>query len=207
MKRRKIRFKIMIILCILLGVFIFIKIETKLMPSAIAISQLQAKTTTNMVVDSVVKDVLKRLDIKAADFYINNESMGDMNYISTNTVLINQLCTEISYDINEEIKSISNSNIAVPIGAVTGVSFLYNKGPKLTFELLPKGSVNVDYETSFLSVGINQTNYQVWLNVSVDMQIVNPLKSKNVIMERKIALVDTLINGKVPERYLNFENN
>lgn len=207
MKRRKIRFKIMIILCILLGVFIFIKIETKLMPSAIAISQLQAKTTTNMVVDSVVKDVLKRLDIKAADFYINNESTGDMNYISTNTVLINQLCTEISYDINEEIKSISNSNIAVPIGAVTGVSFLYNKGPKLTFELLPKGSVNVDYETSFLSVGINQTNYQVWLNVSVDMQIVNPLKSKNVIMERKIALVDTLINGKVPERYLNFENN
>ena len=207
MKRRKIRLKIMIILCILLGVFIFIKIETKLMPSAIAISQLQAKTTTNMVVDSVVKDVLKRLDIKAADFYINNESMGDMNYISTNTVLINQLCTEISYDINEEIKSISNSNIAVPIGAVTGVSFLYNKGPKLTFELLPKGSVNVDYETSFLSVGINQTNYQVWLNVSVDMQIVNPLKSKNVIMERKIALVDTLINGKVPERYLNFENN
>ena len=41
----------------------------------------------------------------------------------------------------------------------------------LTFTLLPQGIVDVDYETSFESVGINQINYKIWITISVDIKM------------------------------------
>ena len=64
------------------------------------------------------------------------------------------------------------------------------------------GSAEVDYETEFISAGINQTNYKIWLTVDITVSLANPLYSKRVNMTRKIMLVDTIIKGEVPSNYL-----
>lgn len=64
------------------------------------------------------------------------------------------------------------------------------------------GGTDVDYKTEFMSEGINQTNYKIWLTVNITVSLANPIYSKNVNMTRKIMLVDTVIKGEVPSSYL-----
>ena len=81
-----------------------------------------------------------------------------------------------------------------------------NTGPSIPFYLKPMGLASVDYETSFTAEGINQINFKIWINVAMDIKIVNPLRSETMSVSRKIMLVDTIINGTVPERYMTLGN-
>ena len=73
----------------------------------------------------------------------------------------------------------------------------------ISFKLMEHGSAYVDYDTSFESAGINQTNFKIWINVMINVRIVNPLVSKSVEVQRKIMLIDTVIKGDIPMGYLN----
>ena len=63
------------------------------------------------------------------------------------------------------------------------------------------GAVDVGYETAFSSAGINQVNYKIWINISIELKIVNPLYQEPIQMQRKIMLADLIFKGKVPEHY------
>ena len=96
---------------------------------------------------------------------------------------------------------LDNNNVSVPYGAASGISFMATKGPKIVFEIMPDGNSEVDYETEFVSAGINQTNYKIWLTVEISVSLINPIYEKNMIMTRKIMLADMVINGEVPDYY------
>ena len=64
------------------------------------------------------------------------------------------------------------------------------------------GAATVAYETSFSSAGINQINFKIWIDVSMEIKIVSPLWQQTMTVARKIMLVDTVISGTVPERYM-----
>ena len=67
-------------------------------------------------------------------------------------------------------------------------------------------SVKTDYQTEFVSAGINQINYKIWLNLSMDMKVVNPLYQETITLNRKIMLCDLVFSGKVPEHYFQFSS-
>ena len=123
------------------------------------------------------------------------------NTYTANTVVANQFCTNLSMDITDELKRIDPESISIPIGAVTNLSFLADKGPEIPFRLIPMGAVDVGYETAFSSAGINQVNYKIWINISIELKIVNPLYQEPIQMQRKIMLADLIFKGKVPEHY------
>ena len=124
-----------------------------------------------------------------------------MTMIMADTKFVNAICTEISDYINKEMYDLDNNNVSVPYGAASGISFMANKGPKIVFEIMPDGNSEVDYETEFVSAGINQTNYKIWLTVEISVSLINPIYEKNMIMTRKIMLADMVINGEVPDYY------
>ena len=66
------------------------------------------------------------------------------------------------------------------------------------------GQSHVDYETSFVSVGINQTNFKVWLDVITEIQMVNPLEKDIVKTNRKVMIIDSVIKGNVPQTYFEY---
>jgi len=65
------------------------------------------------------------------------------------------------------------------------------------------GNAQVDYETGFEAVGINQVNFQVWLKVDSVIAVVNPLQRQEITVSRKVSLVNTVITGEVPSVYLS----
>lgn len=192
---------------LLLSCFLFSLLmlyDTKIFKAVVEISHIQSKSTANTIIDNAVQNTIKQLNITSSDFFI--EKQQNTSSVSVNTILINTFCTTVSMAITQGMEQIADEYISIPLGVITGIEMLSHAGPCIPFYLKPMGIASVDYETSFSSEGINQINFKIWLNVAMDIKIVNPLRSEVISVSRKIMLVDTILNGTVPERYMTIGN-
>lgn len=180
----------------------FTQMDKRLSEIATEISHTDSKLTANKIIDNGVNETIKALSLESADLFISQQDAPEN--ISANTLLINQFCAMLSTSITDGLKGLSKETISIPMGQLTGIDFLANSGPTIPFEMRPMGVVDVDYETAFTSVGINQVNFKIWINVNMDMRIIYPMHQESISLSRKIMLVDTVIKGTVPEQYLNF---
>lgn len=202
-RRRNLRF-----FFILIGLFaglllLFVQLDRRVMPAALAIAHMEAQNVANRMIDRAVEEAIESMDLSASDLFLYEPSTQS-NAFSANTIRINQFCTRLSEQITTELQSLTTEQIDIPMGSAVGIDFLANRGPSLTFTLRPAGAANVDYETSFTSVGINQTNFQIWLETSISIQIVNPLYQEKIVLTRKLMLVNTFLSGQVPDKYFHF---
>lgn len=178
-------------------------LDTRLTYIATEISALECKTTANRAIDAALMDTLAELSISADDFYISDtQNMGN---ISVNTMHLNEFCSVFSQNIDTELAAFTTDRIQIPAGSITGLEMLAHFGPDISFSMQPKGAATVDYDTTIESAGINQVHFQIWLHVDLEIRIINPLHAHSVPMTRKIMLVDTILQGNVPEQYFQFQ--
>ncbi|MCI8703264.1 MAG: hypothetical protein HFE61_04970 [Anaerotignum sp.] len=202
-RRRKsgMPFLLLLFLCgFLLTLLSLWQLEKKFMPPLREMSHMQSKAVANEIIDRAAENALQELQLSAESLLIRSEDSGVPSY-AADTAQINRFCTLLSRSASQSLAALPKEAIRIPLGAATNIASLANRGPELTFTLLPQGIVDVDYETSFESVGINQINYKIWITISVDIKIVNPLYQETLSMQRKFMLVDLVFGGKVPEYY------
>lgn len=197
----------MLIIIILCTFTILIQLDEKIMPSVISITENHVRTRVNRAIDSSVNAAIKDRDLTSSDFFQRTfDEKKETAYLNVDTLLINEICSEVSVRVSEELVKAGSQKILIPIGALSGSKFFSNFGPKLPASVLPVGSAEVDYYTSFESVGINQVNFQVWLSVQCSVDIAIPLQNSTTVMNRKLMLVNTVYNGDVPSTYLQIPN-
>jgi len=185
-------FALALILPLILGLY-----SSKLLPSAAELAYIQAQNRSNIIIDNALKETSENLMLETKDFFTEQNGI-----ITSDTMLINSFVAGLSTKITENFSSPDIKDINIPMGALTGADFLANTGPSIGFELLPAGFAEISPETQCLSIGINQTNYRIFINISINIRIVNPLLERSVTLNRRILLVDTVIMGEVPETYL-----
>ncbi|MFI3174955.1 MAG: sporulation protein YunB [Bacillota bacterium] len=191
-----------VMLSILFLFLCIITFEKSVLPSLMELSHARTKNMANEILDHTLQDLLQESELTTKDFIIETTS-GDQMYINSHT--INRFCSDLSLRLNSKIGDISEETIYIPIGAATNLSFFSDTGPTIPFYIFPVGIVTSDYETEFSATGINQTNYKIWIYITIEIQIVNPFYKESVAMHKKIMLVDTIIRGEVPEQYVSLE--
>lgn len=203
-KKHKIKQHLFVILLFLSGIILFVSFaEHRLIPTLKEISHMHCKTLANQIIDSAVNQTLEEQNLtdgSAFVSYSNNEGY------TANTTLVNKICSDFSNKITKDLQFLPYERIEIPLGAVSSLDLFANKGPCIPFTLLPMGKAAVDYKSDILSVGINQINYKIWLDISIDLKIVNPLYHETVTLERKIMLADIVFSGKVPDHYFHFKS-
>lgn len=187
---------------LLLGIFSY-KFDNQILPTIIAISEKYAVNKINQEIDTNVEKTINEMGLFSHNFLKSNPD----KYIDINTMLINNVCLNISKNLSENLKKVTETKIQFPIGMFFGINILSAKGFKINTSITSLGETNVDYETKFESVGINQINFQIYLNIKTKIAIVNPLYKKNINVSRKLMLVNTVFSGQVPNTYLDFKKN
>lgn len=203
-ERRKFKSFITLFMFMAFIVLIFRYIENELMPTVIAMSNLKVSTMSNSIINKAVDDTLKENNTTTESLvtYYYNEK-GEMISFGVNTVLTNQISSGIIDKINKEVDSYHNEKLSIPIGRLLGKSVFSNFGPNIKVSILPYGTATANYKSSFVSTGINQINHRIWLEVEMTMQIVVPLNKTQVKVYQEVTLIDRVINGVVPEQYIN----
>jgi len=193
---------IIIFFLILFSVLVFHRFEKSFFPVVMEISEYQSKQQATKIMDTAIQMAIKEMKVTSSDFFITNVSTDT---IAANTLLVNSFCSYISNEMTKSLEKMKKEEIKVPVGIISGVEFLATRGPAISFWLVPKGNVNVDYETNFTAVGINQMHFKIWLDISMELEIVNPLIDEKLVLKRKMMLVDTVIRGVVPENYIDLQ--
>lgn len=198
---------LLLIVLLLTNFYMLYMVDKKSTPIAIEISEKYATKEINQKIDKATDTVIKDLNLTCNDFFVNTMNQKEqLNYMSVDTLLINEVCSKISIELSDELTSMQKEKIKLPIGLFAGFNLFADVGPKYSITVIPIGDSVVDYETSFESVGINQVNFHIWLNITTDVSVINPLYSKNIKLTRKLMLVNTVFNGDVPSSYLNMEH-
>ena len=132
-----------------------------------------------------------------------HESSERVYMLQANTHKMNILAADCAEAAQERIAQMGDQGISIPIGTITGISFLAGKGPSLKVTFSPAGSVQSEFNSEFVSSGINQTLYRVNLLLTASVRLVMPGVSETTSVRAEAAIAESIIVGDVPEVYTN----
>lgn len=155
------------------------------------------------IITNSANNVLKKYNYQDIVSIIKSENS---NILKTDVVVINNIATEITSQITNNLNELEKGNIRIPIGALTGSKFLTGTGPDIKIKIVPMGIVNSKIRTEFKEQGINQTMYRIFLEINCEIRILMPYKTIERKIQNQILLVETAIVGDVPETYYNLES-
>lgn len=91
--------------------------------------------------------------------------------------------------------------VEIPLGQATGSTILSNLGPKIPVHFEIVGSIQSDIMTEKEEIGINGALIEIYIPVTVNVQIVVPFMTENKTISTKVYVDSRIIMGDVPEFY------
>lgn len=200
-KRIVITFILIFIVSVFIGSFIYV--DNNLRPTITVLAETKAMELANRSINKAVGDIVKDKINYSDLIYTKLDSQGKISMIQSNTVLMNQVASDVALEIQNELKQVKTTTSYIPIGTALKSPILAKYGPQLKVSIQPIGTVSVDFKTSFESAGINQTRHTIYLEVKTQVKVVIPLTTSTKEVKSQIPICETIIVGDVPESYVN----
>ena len=140
---------------------------------------------------------------------IEKDENGDIIVVRANVVLINNLISDLTENIQREFDSLHNIKISLPLGSLTGIYFMSGFGPEISINVSVVGTVDTNIKSEFIAQGINQTLHRVYVNFDCEMKIVTPVNNFSQKVTNQVIIAEHVIVGNIPSSYYNldgFEN-
>lgn len=165
-----------------------------------------AQDAVVITVNGIVKEIMQGEEFASGQLIsLEKDSDGSITAVTTNVSAINILEAEIlAAVVNQTSETIIN--VQVPVGNLTGSALLLNRGPKVPVEVILLSSSMGGFRSELTAAGINQTRHQILLDLEVQLSLLMPWRTIDTSVVTEILVSETVIVGKVPDSYLNWEN-
>ena len=147
--------------------------------------------------------VLQDMDIFYDDYFkltLNDE--GNVELISANTGLINQVNMIIQTEIQNRLNELRGKQLFVTFGSFFGSAVLAQYGSKVTINANVVANCYTKLISEFIPLGINNTLHRLQINCYVSVKMLIPSKSRVEELYNEILLAESVISGEVPSTYL-----
>lgn len=227
-KRSVLTTVVIIFILILISSFLFIDFFSK-KSSPILFSYAESETrklTTLIINKAVTKQIASNMEVDDLfDIVKNNDN--EIQLVTFNSINVTKMLNAITSLVQLNLKAIEEGNIdllelpedtlssydknklkegiiyEIPMGAITSSAFLSNIGPKIPVKLHLIGDVVTGVESKVSEYGINNALLEVGINVKVTSKINLPFISKDVEVSTTVPIVMKIIQGKIPNMYLD----
>lgn len=200
-RKRKITFVFLVAVFVLI-IYGFIVFDQNIKPTILALSEVKARMIATQAVNDAIKSKIKD-DIKYQDLiFVKTDNEGKITMMQANTVLMNSIASDVALEIQNKMRRLSINSIDVPLGNAFDSQLLAQFGPRIKMNIVPQGTVSVDFATEFKESGINQTIHKVFLIINTNVRIIVPLASETVNVTANVPIAETIIIGDVPENYI-----
>ncbi len=223
----KIKHKLMFsnLLLIFFSIFIIIFVNKMSDDKIIEYSTMLASKITKYVVTKAYEPEI--FDMNDNLYEIIQGEDGEIKTIIYDTMKVNKLLSSINenvYDMFDSLEGgilkqlnireniLTNNNksnfvdgivLEVPIGIAMNNFLLSNLGPKIPIKISLTGEFESCISTSVEEYGINNALITIYVDIRVTEQITIPFISEKIVIENKIPISVNVINGKIPNYYLN----
>ncbi|MDE7395280.1 MAG: sporulation protein YunB [Clostridiales bacterium] len=167
------------------------------------VSKEEIKDSTVHAVNTAVTGVMSSTTAFTDLTEIVKDSEGNIVLIRANTASINLLARMVTEHAQQNLSTMADKGISIPIGSLTGIAFLAGRGPYLKMKAVTVGTVDTSFSSQFLHAGINQTLHKIFINVTASISIIIPGASNKVTSTVQVMVSESILIGKVPDVYFN----
>ena len=214
---------VLIIMIILALNFISLKVN----PILLDYAEMEARKIASIIINDAVKQhITNDIDIEEL-FIITKDSNNEVKTIDFNPIIVNQILTETTILVQSNLRYIEQGKIEmlnltnnalidynqdklkqgiiyeIPSGVIFGNSFLANIGPKIPVKFSLVGDIVGYINTNVTDYGINNALIEVNIVLELSEQVILPFVSEKIIIDTTIPVALKLIQGSVPNYYLN----
>lgn len=159
------------------------------------------------VVTEAVSDAVDSGEIRYQDLIsLEKNDTGGVAALVSNMAEFNRLQSAITQDILARLGDMSDVDLSIPIGTLTGSALLAGRGPDFSVRMQTTGSCSARFANDFSQAGINQTTHRIMLRVDVFMSVLLPGFRTETEVSNTFAVAETVIVGEVPDTYTYFDS-
>lgn len=156
-------------------------------------------------INGIVKTVMQELEAEGAELVnLERDSNGAVTAVTANVATINTLSAEVLSRAIEKTES-ETLTVKIPVANLLGSAVFMNHGPSVTVDVTMLSSSTAGFRSEITSAGINQTRHQLFLDLDVQLSFLLPWKGMDTSVQTEILISETVIVGKVPDSYMNWE--
>ena len=112
------------------------------------------------VVTEAVSDAINSGEIQYNNLIsLEKNTSGGIAAMQSNMAEFNRLQSAITQDILNRLGEMSDIDLVIPVGTLTGSALLAGRGPGFTVRMQTTGSCSARFENQFSHAGINQTTH------------------------------------------------
>lgn len=202
-KRNLIRLLIAVVL-IGAGLFYLI-LEVRFAPIVEKMAAIKVDNDASSMINKAVDAAVESGEIDYDRLvYLEKDSNGNITALKTNMAEVNRLKTGILSTINQKIMDISTETLSIPLGSVVFPELFSGHGPLIPVRILAIRTSSASFESRFFEAGINQTQQQIVMKISVSITVLTPSGTQEVLVQTDAVVAETVIVGDVPQTFVTF---
>lgn len=128
-----------------------------------------------------------------------------VNSVYIDSCVANAILTSINYNLSKLLKegTIEESieEIDLPFGMLISKALFTTLGPNINIEVLPVSMYKTDIKTDLKEYGINNSIFEVYLNVVIEVETIIPLKQQTINYNTNVLLASVIVQGEIPYYY------
>lgn len=226
-KNNKKNILIMIIVGIVFTIVLLLNyIGKKISPVILNYAELEARKFSSLIINSSIsKNISNSINIDDL-FVVTKNSNNEISTIDFNPIEVNNLLVKTTELIQNNLKKLEEGRIdelelpstsylsdknslekgiifEIPSGLVFNNPFFNNLGPKIPVRISLIGEIFSEITTKVTNYGINNALIEIRINLKLTEQVFLPVSSNQIEIETSVPLTIKLIQGTVPNYYLN----
>lgn len=226
-KKKVLSFVIIIFLFLIVVISMFISYySNKAIPLMISYAEAETKKLMILIINKAVTKQMNNIDTDEL-FDITYNELGEIVLIDFNSKVTSKILSTMTSLVELNLRAVEEGKIdmlelpdnslgdynsellekgiilEIPFGIVTNSNLLYNLGPKVPVKLSLVGDVSSGFSTNIEEYGINNALLKLTVDIEVDTKIVLPIVSDEMKIECSIPIAVKVIQGKIPNYYLN----
>ena len=182
---------------------LIVAVEGNLSQTMLDMAYAQAYSMAVETLNRAVKDVTENGVGYEELIDMRLDGEGHVSLLRANTMRMNEIAAQTALKAEDELNSIKNQFVEIPLGAGLGVRFLSGFGPRIRVQILPVGAVHTSFDTQLETAGINQTRHKIFLTLRATVSLIIPTGSQLVEVESKIPIAESIIVGDVPQSFVD----
>ena len=174
------------------------------------------RMATEAIIASIEENITRKVDMD--ELILEKHREGRASTFSFNPKVYNDVLTSTTEDIERRLGLEKNEQTAdedsgrrhsqmqnivyhIPLGVATNVNLFANFGPEVPVRLSLVRDVDSQIRTKMTHSGINNTFFELFVDIEVEMQIVIPFYSDREPIKQSVKIGDYFIEGEVPSYY------
>lgn len=197
---------ILILIITLTVVYLFSIVERNLHPTIVQMAESKANLIANEAIHKVLYEKVLA-DINYSDLiHVHKDTQQRITMMQANTIKISRIVSQANLEIKDSLRHLEDETFDIPLGQALDSQILANYGPKIKVKIVPVGTVDVRFRDGFEEAGINQVRHILYLDIKTTVKIVVPLVTKDIAVDNRIPIAETIIVGDVPQTYFGLSN-